>query len=136
MEFKLAFKNKEKIRFNWNTRNTCQNVRKTMLGPSKEVSPFCQRSIFNRSSVKYKVLGSHKPSSTDNPKQRKLLLVSSSDTAPVIGQSCRTHTRWWLVITAGKKGLSFCLDIIALCNTICNNSRAGQATATLSLLVS
>lgn len=35
----------------------------------------------------------HKPSPTDNPKQRKPLLLSSSDSAPVIGQSCGTHTR-------------------------------------------
>lgn len=104
-----------------------------MLG-SSEISFLCQRRFFNRSfSIKCKVLDRHKSSFADNPKHRKLLLVSSSDTAPVRGQSYRTHT---VVINAGKKGLSPCLDIIALCDTTSNNFRAGQATVTLSLLVS
>lgn len=60
------------------------------LVPQRKHLPFVRNF-----SVKYKVLGSHKPSSADNPKHRKPSLVSNSDITPVRGQSYRTHTREW-----------------------------------------
>lgn len=113
---------------------THQNVLKTMLGPT-ELSPLCQSSFFNRIfSVKYKVLGSYKPSSVTTLTQKALACEQSRWCS--CERSVIQNPQQTVVITAGKKGFSSSLGIIALCNTICNNTRAEQATAPLSLLVS